>query len=98
MNWYTLQVTTVDNAIFAILYKKCYSTHIMETKKPGRVAKNQHIYKKVRSMKKGAKWVVMNKEWELQAPPTAYVVGKNSGRKVSVRTLIDGSGWVITAL
>ena len=68
----------------------------LKVKKRGAVSKNIEAFDRIKRMKKGSQYVIMNKDWKLSTIPGHYIIKKNTGVDVTVNSLVDGSGWVIT--
>lgn len=70
----------------------------VKVKKPGRKSVNQKNYKQIAAIKKGDSLVVKRKDWNIKTVPGQHMLRRNIGREFKVETLIDDSGWLITAL
>lgn len=66
----------------------------MEVVKKGRKRTNAKALEKIAEAK-GSTVIISTKEWKLVTPPGAYILRKYLGREYLVRTLSDGTGWVI---
>ena len=70
----------------------------IKVKKPGRDPKNQKAFDKINSLKKGEFMIMKKKDWKMKTLPGAHIIRRYTNREFKVETLLDESGWVITAL
>ena len=66
----------------------------MEMVRKGRRPTNERAFRKIRDAGK-MEVVITRKEWLLATPPGAYIIRRNIGGEYSVRSLADGSGWLV---
>lgn len=70
----------------------------IETKKPGRKTSNAEALKKIVALKTGDSIVIKKKEWNTKTRPGQHMLRKQTGREFEVSTLLDETGWLVTAL
>ena len=66
----------------------------MEVVKKGRKNTNTKAFEKIVSGGKETV-IISKKEWKLATPPGAHILRQRLKKEYVVRTLADGSGWVI---
>lgn len=70
----------------------------VQVKKPGRKPRNQKAFDRIIALEKGESLIMKVKDWKLATPPGANIIRRYTNREFQVQTLIDDSGWQITAL
>ncbi len=70
----------------------------IEIKKPGRKTSNVDALKKIVALKVGESVVIKKKDWNTKTRPGQHMLRKQTSREFEVSTLIDESGWLVTAL
>lgn len=71
---------------------------MIEVKKRGPGTPNKKAIDKINKLKKGEHLILKKKEWLLATLPGAYILRSHLNREFKVQTLVDESGWKITAL
>lgn len=70
----------------------------IKVKKPGRDPKNTTAFHKIARIPKGEFIVMKKKDWKMKTLPGAHIIRRYLNREFKVETLLDESGWKITAL
>ncbi len=70
----------------------------IEVVKKGPRTKDMKIFELLIKMKPGAYTILNKKDWHYKASPGAYMIRERTGREFQVQSLVDGSGWKITAM
>ena len=70
----------------------------IQVKKTGRRSINTKAFETISKIKKGSFIIFPKKDWKLMTLPGAHILRRHTGREFQVQTLLDDSGWKITAL
>lgn len=70
----------------------------IKVKRKGRKPSNAEAFEKINAVKKGDSLVVLRKDWKIKTVPGQHIIRRHTGREFKVETLIDESGWKVTAL
>ncbi len=70
----------------------------IKVKKPGRDPKNQKAFDKINNIAPGYYLIMKKKDWKMKTLPGAHIIRRYTNREFKVETLLDESGWVISAL
>ena len=66
--------------------------------KRGRPIKNAQIFEVFLELKKGSFMILKKQDWKYKTLPGAHIIRRHTGKEFKVETLIDRTGWKITAL
>jgi len=69
-----------------------------EVKKRGAKTPNEKALKIINAIEKGQSQILDKREWVIVTPPGAHILRRHLNREFKVESLIDDSGWKITAL
>ncbi len=69
----------------------------IQTKSPGRKPINLPALTKIANMS-GKEVIIKKKDWKLVVPPGAHILRQKLGHEYEVKSLEDGSGWLIKKL
>lgn len=71
----------------------------IETLTKGRGGARHPVYAEIKKLQVGQALLIETSDWSAKTPPGVNVHGAfRDGRKFSVRTLADRSGWLVTRL
>ncbi len=70
----------------------------IKVKKPGRDPKNTKAFTVIDKIPKGKFIIMKKKDWKMKTLPGAHIIRRYTNREFKVETLLDESGWVISAL
>jgi len=71
---------------------------MIEVKKRGPGTPNKKAIEKIGNLKVGEHLILTKEEWLTVTPPGANVFRHFLNREFKIQTLVDDSGWKITAL
>ena len=66
--------------------------------KRGRPAKDDKIFKEFLKLKKGSFMILTKEAWNYKTLPGAHIIRRHTNREFKVETLVDETGWKVTAL
>ena len=67
-------------------------------KKKGRRPRNKEAFDKIDELKQGEFMILLKGDWNLKTLPGAHIIRRYTNREFKVETLMDETGWRITAL
>lgn len=73
-------------------------TEKIMVKRKGRKPSNAKAFDRISKVKKGDSIIVTRDEWQIKTVPGQHIIRRHTGREFRVETLLDDSGWKVTAL